>query len=151
MWRGSENVHEFLEPKRRPAGEYFAVCPADGTVHRNCSSLFGLRRADVGADLTCDAEAETLESLDRLRSGKAASRLRKNRIADEMEPDAIGRLAIVEIGGNRFSHLLLKIAQVFALCRDPAGLAGAVPRRDKPARLFVADNLKGDFIHRLPT
>ena len=63
---------------------------------------------------------------------EAASCLHKNRIADEMEPDAIGRLAIVEIGGNRFSHLLLKIAQIFALCSDPAGLTGGVPRRDKP-------------------
>jgi len=51
-----------------------------------------------------------------------------------MEPDAIGRLAIVEIGGNRFSHLLLKITQVFALRRDPTGLAGGVPRRDQPPR-----------------
>ena len=62
------------------------------------------------------------------------SRWYKNRIADEVEPDAMRRLAIVEIGGNRFSHLLLKITQVFALRRDPTGLAGGVPPRDQPPR-----------------
>jgi hypothetical protein len=66
-----------------------------------------------------------------------------------VEPDALRRLAVVEIGGDRFGHLLLKIAQVFTLRGNFRRCRPGRPTKRLASSILRRAQLEADFVHRL--
>ena len=64
-----------------------------------------------------------------------------------MKTDAARSRAVVEVSRNSLGDLLLQIAQISPLSRDPAGAIRSVPGCHEPAGFLVTLDLKRNFVH----
>src|SRR5258708_2235153 len=96
---------------------------------------------------TIEIREKKLSRPQRRKHRGAASRRFQNRIAQEMQPDGSRQLALPEIALDGFPHVLLQLAEVFALCGDAAA-SGCIPRSDKPAAFLVPFHCQRDFSHQ---